>query len=139
MNRLDAFCDAIREFEGWFPGSTSYRNNNPGNLRRSPLAIGIDIRGYAIFKTFADGWNALVRDVTIKATGRSKAWHDADGDKVLDPGEEITPEDSLFEFFAVYAPSADGNYPRKYALFVAKRCGLTAETPIKELMKEGPA
>ena len=71
MRKLDRFCEAIMAFEGWNPGSRSYRNCNPGNLRGSFIQHLMDSNGYCIFETFANGWLALISDVTAKCSNRS--------------------------------------------------------------------
>lgn len=121
MNRLDRFCEAIMAFEGWRPGSCSYRHSNPGNLRWSPLMIG-NADGYARFASFADGWNALVRDVTIKASGKSKSG--------------LKPESSIVDFFRVYAPAADSNHPETYARFVVQRAQLPEGCTLGDLLAQ---
>src|SRR5206468_10792525 len=58
---LSAWADAIQEFEGWHPGSRSYRNNNPGNLKGGGQAgaVGQDDEGHTIFSSYAAGRKAL--------------------------------------------------------------------------------
>jgi hypothetical protein len=55
---LEAFCLAIRTHEGWFAGSRSQKNNNPGNCRYSSVGyasiygkVGKDAQGFAVFST----------------------------------------------------------------------------------------
>ncbi len=107
-------------FEGWRPGSRSYRNCNPGNLRYSPIQQSTDADGYACFTRFAYGWAALLADITGKATGHTRT--------------SLGPESTIYEFFTVYAPSGDNNHPVRYAEFVADRIGVRPEMPIKELV-----
>ena len=45
---------------------------------------------------------------------------------------------SLFDFFSVYAPSADNNNPKAYASAVAKELGVTANTKLGELESRVP-
>ena len=120
MNRLDRFCEAIMSFEGWRPGSRSYRNCNPGNMRWSPVMVRQD-DGYAVFNTFADGWFALLKDVSIKASGKSR--------------HGIGPSSSILEFFKVYAPSKDSNHPELYAAYVIDRARLPIDCTLAELLK----
>ena len=56
--------DAITTYEGWYKGSRSYRNNNPGNIRSGRYAtwrgaIGEDDAQFAIFESLEDGRAAL--------------------------------------------------------------------------------
>lgn len=45
----------------------------------------------------------------------------------------LNANSTLFDFFSVYAPSADNNNPSSYASIVAKNLGVTSDTPIGEL------
>ncbi len=65
---LDAWAEAIKSYEGWFPGSRSFRNNNPGNLKAGAGAVGKDAEGFAVFPDFATGWAALKADLRAKIT-----------------------------------------------------------------------
>lgn len=105
MRGIEAVADAIMHYEGWFAGSRSNRNRNPGNLRDSRLKSGEDPQGYAVFSTLAMGYTALVTDLESKFQG-----HTSTG---------LTPDSSLLDLMEVYAPSADRNNPSRYAESVA--------------------
>ena len=131
VNYLVKMAEAIKAFEGWEApnpenprGSRSYRNNNPGNLRGQVWvtyhgAIGLDHKNFAIFPTYEHGWNKLLFQLEIAATGRSKVYN---------------PEMSLTDFFKVYAPASDDNHPQTYANYVAKFMGLDVSTKLKFLI-----
>jgi len=121
VSKLDIWAEAIKEFEGWYVGSRSYRNLNPGNLRWSKYQSGTE-GGYAVFSTYEEGWKALLFQLQIAADGRSNAY--LNKDKTM----------TLREFFNFYAPSSDNNHPRKYAEFVADRLKVSVDTPIYELI-----
>ena len=107
------WATAIRDYEG-NPGDLNYRNNNPGNLR--------SIKGpFLKFKTWEEGWNALLDYLTRSATGKHKAYP---------KGGETT----LQEFFHIYAPKADNNNPDAYAKYVAKRLSVDTKEKIKNLI-----
>ena len=105
VDPLEAVADAIMHVEGWYAGSRSYRNRNPGNLRASHHAIGKDKGGFAIFPSFAMGYAALVTDLRNKFTGNTIT--------------RLGPQSTLLQLFEVYAPRADSNTPRQYAHTVA--------------------
>lgn len=66
-NFIDAWAAAIQQHEGWQPGSLSYRNNNPGNLKGpQPGAINTDAKGFAVFANVAAGTAALKIDLQSK-------------------------------------------------------------------------
>jgi hypothetical protein len=113
-----SLASAIQKFEGYYKGSKSYRNNNPGNLRYSGWetsfgAIGTDSTGFAIFDTYAHGFAALVDLLTRRAASN--------------------PNWTLLDLFNSYAPSSDNNNPNQYAAFVAQQTGLDVNTTLGSL------
>lgn len=120
--KLDLWCEAIKELEGWYVGSRSYRNNNPGNLKfvGQKRAIKKDKDGFCVFANYADGYQEL-KDLLIRAA--------------------TTPDSStyqanmtLLQFFRVYAPSSDNNLPDIYAQKVAQKIGVGVDVPISSLI-----
>lgn len=107
---------AIQAFEGWTEGSVSYRNNNPGNLKYAHQkgAIGIDPAGFAVFPTYADGWQALMAQLEAAFSGASHVY---------------SPEDTLSEFFAKYTEGDS----QSYANYVADRLGVSPGTRLKDI------
>lgn len=121
ISKINSWAEAIKEYEGWFKGSRSYRNNNPGNLKYAEQVgtTGKDPAGFAIFKDYAAGFAALIHQLRIAAEGKSKVYN---------------KKMSLLEFFKVYAPSHDNNDPNAYALFVAQRIKVDPKIQIAELL-----
>lgn len=119
---IDKWADAIQKFEGWFPGSRSYRNNNPGNIRYvgQKRAIGQDDKNFCIFKTYEDGRAELIDLLKRAAEGRSRVYK---------------PTMTLLDFFKTYAPSSDNNHPETYANAVAKMIGVPTTTRIVDLLQ----
>ena len=63
-SELSHVADAVQKQEGYFAGSRSYRNNNPGNIKYGSFAVsygatGMDDQGHAIFPSYAAGRAAL--------------------------------------------------------------------------------
>lgn len=98
----------IAVFEGFFkPGTVARRNNNPGNLRRwgdRPIRD-----GFAVFDTPFQGFNALLRQVSLN----------------------INRDLTLREFFAGkpgvypgYAPAEDDNDPLGYARWISDKTNI---------------
>ena len=120
-SRLDAFCEAIKIHEGWFPGSRSFRNNNPGNCRYSSQGY-LDIykpvlkdpQNFAIFKNYETGWLYLKNLVRTKI--------------------QANPQQSIIVFFEMYAPAEDKNDPMSYARAVAAAVGLKTSDSISKLL-----
>jgi hypothetical protein len=118
----------IQEMEGYiapckqYPtGTRAWKNKNPGNLRYvgQTRAIGHDDKNFCIFKTYQDGYETLKYMLKRAGSGESKSYN---------------PNMTLYQFFAKYAPSSDGNYPKHYAEVVAKRIGVSASVQIKSLI-----
>ena len=115
LGLLVPLARAIQTFEGFYPGSTSYRNNNPGNMRYSTYcqslgATGMTLSHFAIFPNLTVGFNALCQFIK-----------DAANDKLI-MGKNLT----LQQFMDKYAPVTDGNDPHKYANFIAKSIGVAS-------------
>lgn len=121
---LDKWAEAIKAYEGWFFGSRSFRNNNPGNLKFTGYtallgATGQDDKGFARFATPNIGIEALKSFLHQAANGILMAYQ---------------PTMSLLDFFHVYAPSSDNNEPNAYAQFVAMKIGVPVTTPIDQIV-----
>jgi hypothetical protein len=85
---INAWADAITVHEGWYPGSRSYRNNNPGNLEIDGDA-GRDSGGYGVFSSYSAGRNALVADLSAKVR-KYRSW-------------------TLYQVMSRYAPPSENN------------------------------
>lgn len=112
----DNIAQAIMEFEGYFVGSISYKNNNPGNLKfvGQLNATGQDQFGHAIFPTFQDGYNALINQIRRMLNGMSSLYPQAE---------------TLTQAMNTYA-AANGN---EYAAFIAQRIGVDPNVTLADL------
>lgn len=118
MSLIDTLAQAIGQMEGYFKsGSVADRNNNPGNLRASPYAIGKDANGYAIFPDAQTGWNALYYQLNLYSQ------------------RGLTLE----QMINVYAPASDNNDPNNYLNFVTGKLGVGPNTSISSLYETQPA
>jgi hypothetical protein len=111
-------AEAIQTFEGWFPGSKSYRNNNPGNLRYTAWtqgqgATGQDSTGFSVFPTYEIGYAALTSLLMLRVRQH--------------------PDWTILDLFNSYAPPSDNNPTQTYAATVAKNAGVTVDTKLGEL------
>lgn len=124
-SRIDDWCAAQQEREGWYAGSRSFRNNNPGNLEfeHQPGAVmetGHAPNRFAHFDTYAHGYAALRNLLVNAATGHSSSY---------------SPEMTLEDFYNVYSPKGDGdNNPNEAAAFVAGKMKVPVTTKIKTLV-----
>lgn len=117
-SKIDLWCEAIKKIENAKPVL-----NNPGNIKCSSImhkdAISQDYRGICMFPTYDKGYLAL-RNMLVRAcSGGSSVYR---------------PDMTLLDFYHVYAPSSDGNEPKRYATSVAQYLGVTITTRIKELL-----
>lgn len=119
-SKLDLWAQAVQKFEGWSPSTLSFKNNNPGNLKfiGQSSALGADSRGFAVFRDYEAGLEALKAQLRHCAT--KSTYYKPDGD--------------LNAWAAVYAPASDNNQPTIYAKFVADYIGVPISTKIKDLL-----
>jgi hypothetical protein len=140
---IEKIARAIAEMEGFYVASAkptlAQRNANPGNIRQWRDARGRPYpthRGYVDFVAWAserfpglsreelshravdEGWRILRVLVGQYLDGR------------YTQGKPPTAE----EMFRVYAPSADGNHPAKYARFVALKIGARPDQRLLDLV-----
>ena len=122
-DKLTEWALAIQKFEGYFKGSLSFKNNNPGNIRYAgmyaAMALRNDGNNFCVFESYEKGFEALKILLKRAASGLSSIYK---------------PDDTLLQFYSKYAPSSDGNHPLTYATYIAKRIGVTVNTKIKELI-----
>jgi len=110
IGQLSVVANTIQTVEGWFPGSVSYTNNNPGNLTCANQTgmIGCSSSGFAIFPDYSTGYQALENQISLDASR----------------GE------SILQFTNKYAPASDGNDPSSYAQTIAGATGLSVNDPL---------
>jgi murein DD-endopeptidase MepM/ murein hydrolase activator NlpD len=126
MNKIEDWANAAKKHEGWYLGSASYRNNNPGNFRCSALVMGElgatkCVNNLAVFPNYETGFNALKTFLTYACTDQLRSYKSTM---------------TLLDFYKVYAPSSDNNNPLNYATIIAQDLGVTVNTKIGELYKE---
>lgn len=107
---------AIMEWEGYWKGSVSYRNNNPGNIKAAGQdgCTGSDKSGHAIFVDFRAGWDALINQIKMMTDGRSTVYN---GDM------------TFYKVFSIYAEANS----RAYAEFVAERLKVLPIARLKDV------
>ena len=113
-SRIKDWAEAIKKMEGWFTGSRSYRNNNPGNIRNKD-------GDYLVFNTPQDGFDYFCDYLTRACEGKHEAY-------------PMGGETTLLGFMEIYAPADDQNDPDTYAHFIALRLGVEKTIKIKELL-----
>jgi len=74
LNKLEVLADAISyNNKAHEPETSAYQNRNPGNLLAFSFKHPRDEQGRRIFNSFLDGYQALLFDLRIKCTGKSRA------------------------------------------------------------------
>lgn len=112
LGDINTIAQAIQTMEGYFPGSLSYTNNNPGNLTPAGQPGCTPVGGYCSFPTYDAGYQALLNQISLDASR----------------GETIA------QFTAKYAPAAAGNDPTSYANYLASAAGLSPSDPLSDAL-----
>lgn len=120
VSKIQIWAKAIEKMEGYFVGSRSYKNNNPGNIKftkysQSLGATAYDKDNFCIFPTYDAGFKALCRFLIDACENR------------------LTPyiNKTLAEFTQIYALPPAGS---KYAENVATAIGCKTTDLIKILL-----
>lgn len=100
-------------------GSLSFRNNNPGNLRKS-IFSDEQRDGFAYFKNIMIGWIAFQWDLTQKAKGNTVT--------------KLNPDATLRQLIYTWAPPADNNDSEKYLQDVLKMTGFREGHTLREIV-----
>jgi DnaJ-domain-containing protein 1 len=117
---LRDLAEAMAIFEGWNNRmSRARRNNNPGNLKWSPYAIGYDEDGFAKFATEQDGWDAFIWDLLQKKLGNTRTG--------------LSGESTLKDLIWTWTADPD-EIKQTYLSFVCSKLGVSALTKLKEFV-----
>jgi hypothetical protein len=116
LGDINTVAQTIQQVEGYYPGSVSYTNNNPGNLKYAgqPGAT-LGANGFAVFPNYDAGYQALLNQINLDASR----------------GQTIA------QFTSIYAPAADNNNPTSYAQTIANAAGLSVNDPLSEAIAGG--
>ncbi len=122
LGQTDVLTQAIITQEGTCPSPSNCPNNNPGNLvYAGQPGASPGPNGIAIFDTYQDGYNALVNQIGLYASGSCASCN----------GQPQT----LASMFQIYAPaSVPGNNPTVYASNVAAALGVDPNTPVSSVL-----
>jgi len=112
---IEKLAHAIKKFEGWYPGSRSFRNNNPGNLRSSKFQAG-SADGFAFFNSHAIGWSALIWDLRQKCLGKTRT--------------NLGPESTLHDLIFTWSETDQ----KVYLDFVCQQLGVAGDFQLKNFL-----
>ena len=107
---------AQTQLEGFYPGSRSFRTNNPGNVYP---------------KGNKDGFSTLDKGVQAQ-------WDYVLGATLENRSSYYKPTMTLYQYLSVYAPSSDGNNPANYTKFIInyfnkQGVSITSDTTINQI------
>jgi len=109
LGDINTVAQTIQTIEGWYPGSVSYTNNNPGNLKYAGQPGATQgANGFAVFPNYVAGYQALVNQIDLDASR----------------GQTIA------QFTSIYAPASDNNNPTSYAAQIANAAGVSVNDPL---------
>jgi len=75
ITRIEALADALAYYhKSHEPDTIAYRNRNPGNLKAISFKNAKDAEGLRVFNSVLDGYQALLFDLRIKCSGKSRAY-----------------------------------------------------------------
>lgn len=106
--QVQAIANAIATAEGGLtPGTFPYRTNNPCDI-----FVGGSTAGYPSMDA---GWAACDNQINLMLSGQSSVY---------------TPNESISDIAASYAPASAGNVPSNWANIVASQLGLSPSQPL---------
>jgi hypothetical protein len=111
-------AEGIKQAEGWFIGSRSWKNHNPGNLTYSIFQQGHDGQ-FSVFIDDNVGFFALMYDIWKKCKGQSITG--------------LKPNDTLEKLLQVYS-AAEGVEFKNYILKVEQVSGIKRDTKLKDII-----
>lgn len=119
---INTVASTIQTIEGYYPGSLSYRLNNPGNLTYAGQAGATPVQvcnpnchQFASFDSYDDGLTALDNQIALDASR----------------GQTIQ------QFINSYAPASDNNNPTSYAAQITATTGLSVNDPLSSALTPG--
>ncbi len=121
MDRIDLLAMGIQKAEGFGPGTRSYRNNNPLNVRKSPWMTRQE-DGFAVFSTYAVGWSAGVWDLFAKCMGNTVTG--------------LSGASALVELLRVWTDEKDDAIFENYCAVVMEATGATLTTPLSYFLDD---
>lgn len=120
--KIERLARGIAFAEGWGPvmRSISYRNHNPGALRRSRFQLGTR-NGFAFFLNDNIGFFALCYDLSKKCKGETSTI--------------LSGNSSLLDLIKIYTEEQDLDILEVYIKRVLKVSDIPGSTELRELIK----
>ena len=124
MRKIEALADSIIAYNGSNdPMSPLYKGRNPGGLKAFAEKHSKDAAGNRTFKTWLDGYQALLFDLKVKCGGKSH-------------NKRLTPESNLGALAtSLYMPESTGPYMAKFLKKALDDESITKDTAIGTFME----
>lgn len=121
MKRIEALADAIQKYSGALePDSAGYIARNPGLLRAFSTKHPKDANGLRIFQSWLDGYQALLFDLQVKVSGKSRS--------------KVGADSNLKDLMQSYLlPSGTADYVARFMRRALKDDSITAATKLSTL------
>ena len=125
MNRrkLEALAEAVVAYSGYLqPDSALHAARNPGGLKALGATQSRDDKGNRTFRSVLDGYQALLYDVELKATGKSRA--------------QLRPDQSLIDLSAAYnLPITTASAWSRFLRQALSDSSISAKTPLSYFLE----
>ena len=125
MNRrkLEALAEAVVAYSGYLqPDSALHAARNPGGLKALGATQSRDDKGNRTFRSVLDGYQALLYDVELKATGKSRA--------------QLRPDQSLIDLSAAYnLPITTASAWSRFLRQALSDSTISAKTPLSYFLE----
>lgn len=120
--RIEALAEAIMAYSGYRPGSALWLARNPGGLKAYSPLHKKDEHGNRVFASLLDGMQALVFDVALKVSGKSK--------------NKLTPKHTLADLAASYGKSPfEGDSWAKFLRKALDKADINRKTPLSYFLE----
>ena len=121
--KLEALAESIIAYSGYLqPDSDLHKARNPGGLKALGATQSRDDKGNRTFRSFLDGSQALLYDVELKVTGKSRA--------------QLRPDQNLIDLSAAYnLPITTASAWSRFLRQALSDSTISAKTPLSYFLE----
>ena len=122
--KLEALAEAVIAYSGYLnPDSELYAVRNPGGLKGIGVSHPKDDHGNRVFNSLIDGLQALLYDVELKVTGKSRA--------------HLKPDHTLIDLSNAYnVPITTAQAWSRFLRKALRDESVNAKTPLKYFLED---